>query len=165
VNGKWVETGLTFPKINPVNGTKVCDVSEADQATVARAVDAAGTAMSGEWGRLSAADRAALLQVADRVELRSDDFLEAEIADTGHSCRNRCAHGRGRHAVHADLSFCQLFAQRFGEPDYRFMLSKIPLGRFGALDEVASLVCWLASEEASFSTGAVFDASGGRATY
>jgi 2-dehydro-3-deoxy-L-rhamnonate dehydrogenase (NAD+) len=46
-----------------------------------------------------------------------------------------------------------------------FMLSKIPLGRFGSLDEVASLVCWLASEEASFSTGAVFDASGGRATY
>jgi 2-dehydro-3-deoxy-L-rhamnonate dehydrogenase (NAD+) len=46
-----------------------------------------------------------------------------------------------------------------------FMLSMIPLGRFGALEEVSSLVCWLASEEASFSTGAVFDLSGGRATY
>jgi len=46
-----------------------------------------------------------------------------------------------------------------------FMLSHIPLGRFGTLDEMASLVCWLASEECSFSTGAVFDASGGRATY
>jgi 3-oxoacyl-[acyl-carrier protein] reductase len=46
-----------------------------------------------------------------------------------------------------------------------FMLSKIPLGRFGGIDEVASLVCWLASEECSFSTGAVFDVSGGRATY
>jgi NAD(P)-dependent dehydrogenase (short-subunit alcohol dehydrogenase family) len=46
-----------------------------------------------------------------------------------------------------------------------FMLSRIPLGRFGTLDEVSSLVCWLASEEASFSTGAVFDASGGRASY
>jgi NAD(P)-dependent dehydrogenase (short-subunit alcohol dehydrogenase family) len=46
-----------------------------------------------------------------------------------------------------------------------FMLSKIPVGRFGTLDEVSSLVCWLASEEASFSTGAVFDASGGRASY
>lgn len=46
-----------------------------------------------------------------------------------------------------------------------YMLSKIPIGRFGEVDEVASLVCWLASAEASFSTGAVFDISGGRATY
>jgi 3-oxoacyl-[acyl-carrier protein] reductase len=46
-----------------------------------------------------------------------------------------------------------------------FMLSKIPLGRFGTVDEIAALVCWLCSEEASFSTGAVFDCSGGRATY
>src|SRR5580693_6340522 len=46
-----------------------------------------------------------------------------------------------------------------------WMLSKIPIGRFGGIDEVSSLVCWLASEESSFSTGAVFDVSGGRATY
>jgi 3-oxoacyl-[acyl-carrier protein] reductase len=45
------------------------------------------------------------------------------------------------------------------------MRSKIPVGRFGLIDEVAALVCWLASEECSFSTGAVFDVSGGRATY
>ena len=46
-----------------------------------------------------------------------------------------------------------------------FMLSKIPMGRFGTVEEVAALICWLCSEEASFSTGAVFDCSGGRATY
>jgi NAD(P)-dependent dehydrogenase (short-subunit alcohol dehydrogenase family) len=46
-----------------------------------------------------------------------------------------------------------------------FMLSKIPIGRFGTVDEIASMVCWLASQECSFTTGAVFDASGGRATY
>jgi 3-oxoacyl-[acyl-carrier protein] reductase len=46
-----------------------------------------------------------------------------------------------------------------------FMLSKIPMGRFGTTEEVASLICWLASAEAAFSTGAVFDCSGGRATY
>ncbi len=46
-----------------------------------------------------------------------------------------------------------------------FMLSKIPMARFGTVDEIAALVCWLASEECSFTTGAVFDASGGRATY
>jgi len=45
-----------------------------------------------------------------------------------------------------------------------FMLSKIPMGRFGAIDEVTALVCWLTSDEASFSTGVVFDISGGRAT-
>ncbi len=46
-----------------------------------------------------------------------------------------------------------------------FMLSKIPMGRFGTVDEVAALVGWLASEDCSFSTAAVFDLSGGRATY
>jgi 3-oxoacyl-[acyl-carrier protein] reductase len=46
-----------------------------------------------------------------------------------------------------------------------FMLSKIPMGRFGTVEETASLIAWLASRECSFSTGAVFDVSGGRATY
>jgi 3-oxoacyl-[acyl-carrier protein] reductase len=46
-----------------------------------------------------------------------------------------------------------------------FMLSKIPMGRFGQVEEIASIVAWLASEECSFSTGAVFDVSGGRAVY
>jgi 3-oxoacyl-[acyl-carrier protein] reductase len=46
-----------------------------------------------------------------------------------------------------------------------FMLSKIPMGRFGTVGENAALICWLASRECSFSTGAVFDISGGRATY
>ena len=47
----------------------------------------------------------------------------------------------------------------------KYMLSKIPMGRFGTIDEVSSLVCWLVSSECSFSTGGVFDISGGRATY
>ncbi len=51
------------------------------------------------------------------------------------------------------------------EEHVQFMLSKIPMGRLGTVDEVAALVCWLASEECSFSTGAVFDVSGGRAVY
>jgi 3-oxoacyl-[acyl-carrier protein] reductase len=46
-----------------------------------------------------------------------------------------------------------------------FMLAKIPLGRFGTPGEIAALVGWLCTEECSFSTGAVFDLSGGRATY
>jgi 3-oxoacyl-[acyl-carrier protein] reductase len=51
-------------------------------------------------------------------------------------------------------------------PDFvKFMLSKIPMGRFVRVDEIAALACWLASADCSFSTGAVFDISGGRATY
>ncbi|GAB5097265.1 SDR family oxidoreductase [Caballeronia sp. HLA56] len=46
-----------------------------------------------------------------------------------------------------------------------FVLAKIPLGRAGRPDEVASMVTWLATEECSFSTGAAFDLTGGRATY
>ena len=46
-----------------------------------------------------------------------------------------------------------------------FMLSKIPMGRFGTPEEIAGLVGWLCTQECSFSTGAVFDLSGGRATY
>jgi NAD(P)-dependent dehydrogenase (short-subunit alcohol dehydrogenase family) len=46
-----------------------------------------------------------------------------------------------------------------------YMLSKIPMGRFGMVEEAAALVAWLCSEDCSFSTGAVFDLSGGRATY
>jgi 2-dehydro-3-deoxy-L-rhamnonate dehydrogenase (NAD+) len=46
-----------------------------------------------------------------------------------------------------------------------FMLSKIPMGRFGQVEEITSIICWIASDECSFTTGSVFDASGGRATY
>ena len=51
------------------------------------------------------------------------------------------------------------------EQHIQYMLSKIPMGRFGTVEEVAALVAWLASEDCSFSTGATFDISGGRATY
>ena len=47
----------------------------------------------------------------------------------------------------------------------QYMLSKIPMGRFVKVEEIAALVCWLACDECSFSTGGVFDISGGRATY
>ena len=46
-----------------------------------------------------------------------------------------------------------------------YMRSKIPMGRFGKREEAAALVAWLCSEECSFTTGGVFDLSGGRATY
>jgi 2-dehydro-3-deoxy-L-rhamnonate dehydrogenase (NAD+) len=58
----------------------------------------------------------------------------------------------------------ELFEQ-MTEQHIQYMLSKIPMGRFGLATEVAALIAWLASEECSFSTGAAFDLSGGRAVY
>ena len=51
------------------------------------------------------------------------------------------------------------------EEHIQYMLERIPMGRLGGVDEVAALVCWLVSEECSFSTGATYDISGGRAVY
>lgn len=58
----------------------------------------------------------------------------------------------------------EIFAQ-MSEAHIQFMLSKIPMGRFGTIEENAKLIAWLASPDCSFSTGAVFDTSGGRSTY
>lgn len=51
------------------------------------------------------------------------------------------------------------------EEQIGYMLAKIPMGRMGTVEEIASMVGWMCSEECSYSTGAVFDLSGGRATY
>lgn len=57
-----------------------------------------------------------------------------------------------------------IFAQ-MTEQHVNWMLSKIPMGRFVEVSEIAAMACWLATEDCSFSTGATFDVSGGRATY
>lgn len=80
--------------------------------------------------------------------------LGKELADTG--VRVNCV----TPAAVKTAIFDQMSAEHI-----QFMLSKIPMGRFGTPEEVAALVCWLCTEECSFSTGAVFDVSGGRSTY
>lgn len=55
--------------------------------------------------------------------------------------------------------------KQVGRSHIDYMLSKIPMGRFGRTDEAGALVAWLCSGDCSFTTGAVFDLSGGRATY
>lgn len=57
-----------------------------------------------------------------------------------------------------------LFAQ-MTEEQIQYMLSRIPMGRFVQVQEIAALICWLCTEDCAFSTGAVFDVTGGRATY
>ncbi|MDB5316491.1 MAG: 3-oxoacyl-ACP reductase [Rhodospirillales bacterium] len=58
----------------------------------------------------------------------------------------------------------ELFAQ-MTEEQIAYMLAKIPMGRFVETSEIAAMTCWLASEDCSFATGAVFDVTGGRAVY
>jgi 3-oxoacyl-[acyl-carrier protein] reductase len=58
----------------------------------------------------------------------------------------------------------EIFSQ-MSQQHVDYMRSKIPMGRFVEPEEIASLVCWLSSEECSFTTGAILDISGGRATY
>lgn len=55
--------------------------------------------------------------------------------------------------------------EQMSKEHIEFMLSKIPMGRFGTVEENAALIAWLASRECSFCTGAVFDITGGRSTY
>lgn len=80
--------------------------------------------------------------------------LGKELADTG--IRVNCV----TPAAVKTAIFDQMSSEHI-----QFMLSKIPMGRFGTTEEVAAMVAWLASEDCSFSTGAVFDLSGGRSTY
>jgi aminomuconate-semialdehyde/2-hydroxymuconate-6-semialdehyde dehydrogenase len=86
VDGEFVEAddSSSFDKIDPVDGSVSARVDEADAALVDRAVTAARRALDGAWGATTVGQRAALLRkVADRIEDRFDEFVAAEVADTG----------------------------------------------------------------------------------
>lgn len=86
IAGQFVESERTFENINPVDGSLVCQVSEASQQQVNDAIAAAKQAMKGEWGKTRLADWIAFMhKIADGIEARYDDFVAAEIADTGKS--------------------------------------------------------------------------------
>jgi NAD(P)-dependent dehydrogenase (short-subunit alcohol dehydrogenase family) len=80
--------------------------------------------------------------------------LGKELADTGIRVN----------AVAPAAAKTDIFNQ-MTEAQIDYMLSKIPMGRFVQVEEIAALVAWLCSDDCSFATGAVFDISGGRATY
>ncbi len=84
IAGQFLTSESRFDDINPVDGSLVGTVHEADEAMVDRAVAAARDALHGEWGSLTAAERSAVLnRVADGIDARFDDLVTAEIADTG----------------------------------------------------------------------------------
>lgn len=83
VAGEFVASERRFEDINPADGSHVASVHEADAALVDAAVSAARAA-AGPWSTMPAAQRAAVLnRVADGIEARFDEFVAAEIADTG----------------------------------------------------------------------------------
>jgi NAD(P)-dependent dehydrogenase (short-subunit alcohol dehydrogenase family) len=86
------------------------------------------------------------------------------IALTKSLGKELAAHDIAVNAVTPAVARTELALQQ-SEEHIAYMLSKIPRGRMLELDEAAAMICWLATEENSFTTGGVFDLSGGRATY
>lgn len=112
VDGQFVATASSFDNISPVDGRRIGTVSEADAALVDRAVQAARAALRGAWGRLPTAERCALLRkVAERIEQRFDEFVSAEIADTGKTLRQARAldipRGAANFRAYADLALAR----------------------------------------------------------
>jgi hypothetical protein len=84
INGEFVATAKTFAKRAPVDNRIIGMVHEAGQAEVDAAVAAARAALKGPWAQLSVVQRVDLLYaVVDEINRRFDDFLDAEMADTG----------------------------------------------------------------------------------
>jgi aminomuconate-semialdehyde/2-hydroxymuconate-6-semialdehyde dehydrogenase len=84
VNGQFVRGPREFPDINPADGSVIAQVSEADEPLVNQAVESARRALTGDWSKLTVPARAAVLhKIADGIEARFNDFVEAEVADTG----------------------------------------------------------------------------------
>jgi len=83
INGKFVDSKSYFDNINPVNGTVISEISEANHQMVDEAVTAA---KASEWAKLTVSQRCTLLnKVADVMQEREQEFIDAEIADTGKS--------------------------------------------------------------------------------
>lgn len=84
VDGEFVSTDKQFDNISPLHGQVLARVHEADAALVDRAVQAARKALAGPWGQTSVDERAKMLhRVADVIERRFEEFVAAEVADTG----------------------------------------------------------------------------------
>ena len=84
IDGEFVDSAQSFANVSPVDGRELSRVAEADAAAVDAAVKAARRAQQGPWRSLSASERADWLhRIADGIEARFDDFVAAEVADTG----------------------------------------------------------------------------------
>ena len=129
VGGEFILGGRSFPNVSPVNGRTTATVTEADAALVDRAVQAARAALRGPWGRLTVQERCALMRkVAERIEQRFDEFVSAEITDTGKTLAQASTldipRGAANFRAYADLALARA-AECFetGTPDGRGALN------------------------------------------
>ena len=84
IDGRFVDSDRHFDDLNPVDGSVIARVHEADRAMVDSAIAAGRRAVNGPWGKMSVEGRAKILyRIADEMERRFDDFLDAEMSDTG----------------------------------------------------------------------------------
>jgi len=84
IDGEFVDSKNSFPKLSPINGRELSRVAETDAAAVDAAVRAARRAQNGPWRKFTAAQRAEVLhRIADGIQQRFDEFVAAEVADTG----------------------------------------------------------------------------------
>jgi len=125
VGGAQVAGVRTFDKVSPVDGRVVAHVHEAGAEVVDAAVRAARDALEGPWGRMSVADRAALLRrVADGIEARFEDFVAAEVRDTG----KPVAAARTLDVARAVVNF-RSFADTVSAKGLDSFLTELPDGR------------------------------------
>jgi len=115
IDGEFVASAKRFANVSPVDGRVLGEVCEADGDTVKRAVAAAKAAQAGVWGRTSAGERAdALLRIAAGIERRFEEFVAAEVADTGRSVKQARTLDVAR-GVQNFRTFAELLRQAGGE--------------------------------------------------
>nr|WP_207200257.1 2-hydroxymuconic semialdehyde dehydrogenase [Pseudomonas sp. TH03] len=115
ISGEFVASGQTFPNISPIDGRTLSQVCEADSVLVERAVAAAKVAQSGPWANFSASQRAQMLhKIADGIERRFEDFVAAEVADTGRPVQQARSLDIAR-GIHNFRTFAELINQAGNE--------------------------------------------------
>lgn len=125
IDGRFVDGISTFDDINPVDGTVIAQVHEADAALVDRAVASARAALNGAWGKTTVAERCELLRrIADRIEDRFEDLVDAEVADTGKTFRQ----ARALDVARAVANF-RSFADTAASVGQTSFLTELPDGR------------------------------------
>ncbi|HKY82341.1 MAG TPA: 2-hydroxymuconic semialdehyde dehydrogenase [Sphingobium sp.] len=129
VGGRWIEPSQTFDKFSPIDGRLVARVAEATAGDVDEAVAAARAAMHGPWGAMQVSERRRFLYaISDAIEKRFDEFVAAEVIDTG-----RPASQARTLDIARGIANFRLFADMIGQDSGECFQTETPDG-LGALN-------------------------------